>query len=196
MSQSLMQSGGSSAAKAVAVTPAKADQVRADCILRGLQKERGGVQAIAACVDRAPGSVQRWLHVPAVHVGPLLKAHDSGWLTRRMVTIALGVSSADKRRAGNLLATIRATPGGLAVLAEATHRSICATRKWKTVPDIFVPLVLREFSNWPEQRRLERIAPTKPACARVWHRKCLKCGEKFSVNSPYVRRCELHRKEC
>jgi len=191
-----MQSGGSSAVKVVAVTPAKADQARADCILRGLQKERGGVQAIAACIDRAPGSVRRWVHVPAIHVGPLLKAPDCGWLTRRMVTIALGISNADKRKAGNLLAIIRATPGGMAVLAQAAGRSLDATLKWKTVPDAFVPLVLREFSDWPGQRRLERVARTKPACASVWHRNCLKCGENFSVNSPYVRRCALHRKEC
>ncbi|WP_148301113.1 hypothetical protein [Asaia platycodi] len=196
MSQSLMQSGGSPAIKSVAVAPAKTDQARADRILSNVQKERGGVQAIAACIDRAPGSVQRWLHVPAIHVRPLLKAHDCGWLTRRMVTIALGVSNADKRKAGNLLAIIRATPGGMAVLAQAAGRSLDATRKWKTVPDAFVPLVLREFSDWPGQRRFERVTRTKPACASVWHRKCLKCGEKFSVNSPYVRRCELHRKEC
>lgn len=135
MSHSLASPGGSCTAKSRPLSVPKTDQARADRILCNVQKERGGVQAIAACIDRAPGSVQRWVHVPAIHVGPLLKAHDCGWLTRRMVTIALGVSNADKRKAGNLLAIIRATPGGMAVLAQAAGRSLDATRKWKTVPD-------------------------------------------------------------
>ena len=173
------------------------EQAQANAVFNRLCKTRAARVALAGLIGRQPDTVIKWYHVPSVHVRPFLNAYESGRLERAIRAISPVVTPAECRQARDIVRKIRARRGGKKILGEVLKVAPDSVKTWDEIPLRHVRPVLVRFGA---DRSLagSDVPPVKTSASTaqvsgVWHRKCLYCGEAFTVKSPFIRRCETHR---
>lgn len=175
------------------------EQLHANALFKELRGRKGARLALAVILDRAPKTITGWHHVPSAYVRPFLRAHESGALERAIQNIAPVIAPAERERARDITRKVRAQAGGGKALASALNVAESSVKTWDDVPERHIPALLRQFGSVQQQaeRNIERppvkVSASSAHVSGVWHRKCLYCGADFSVNSPFIRRCETHR---
>ncbi|GBR06360.1 hypothetical protein HW511_00335 [Asaia siamensis] len=176
-----------------------AEQVHANVLFKELRGRKGARLALAVILDRAPKTITGWHHIPSAYVRPFLRAHESGALERAIQNIAPVIAPAERERARDITRKVRAQAGGGKALASALNVAESSVKTWDDVPERHIPALLKQFGSVQTQaeRSIERppvkVSASTARVSGVWHRNCLFCGAAFSIDSPFIRRCEAHR---
>lgn len=78
------------------------------------------------------------------------------------------------------------------VSPQALQAESAGYRKLREARDIRKSLIA---SSAPSHEPIRSVSQPGSIVDGIWHRKCLKCQEPFTVRTPYVRLCENHRKD-
>jgi len=173
------------------------EQAQANTVFNRVCRTKLARIALAGLLNRQPDTVAGWYHVPSNQVRTFLRLYESGVLEQAIRRQSPRISPGESRRARDIVRKIRAQRGGKVVLGGALNVPPNTVKSWDEIPLRYVQPVLARFGH--DRGLAESDAPPVKTSAStahvsgVWHRKCLYCGADFSVNSPFIRRCETHR---
>jgi len=187
-------------AASLAALATSEERHHADTLFFSMRAHAGAIDAIAELVKRTDATIRCWQQVPVVHVRPFLRACESGLLKEAVARHRPTVMLRDKTKANDILRSLRDS-GRLQEIADLIGITVSAIRKWDDVPDRHVAKILEHSFEAKLQtvdalvRPVLRPSASTARVAGSWKRECLRCGAPFTIDSPFVRLCEKHRRD-